>query len=380
MGILSDCMVLDLSRLLPGPFATMILADHGARVIAVEDRRFENEAMDILSSVNRNKEHITLNLKTKEGREIFYRLAKKADVIVEGFRPGVARRLGVGYETIRNMNPAIVYCSVTGYGQNGPWRDLAGHDVNFLGFSGVLSQIGPAGDSPCIPGVQLGDMAGGINAALGIVMALYGREKTGKGEYIDISMTDCLKSLLLLPFGWLKKYGQAPRRGDFLLAHRFACYNVYETADGEYITIGALEPRFWEALCDFFRVPGFAPLQFCEERKEEIIGFFKQAFRKKSRDEWLEIFSRKTSPQVCFGAVMNVEEAIAGELFQEKQKHDAEKGETLPDFIPSPLGFSENPAREQNRPPEFGEHTESVLRELGYEAEEMVKLKKDGVI
>ncbi|MFZ0726135.1 MAG: CaiB/BaiF CoA-transferase family protein, partial [Desulfobacterales bacterium] len=207
-GALCGLLVLDLSRLLPGPYCTMILADHGARVIAIEDRRFK-DADVFPATVNRNKEHMTLNLKTEEGRGIFYRLAAAADVIVEGFRPGVVQRLGVDYETIRKINPRIVYCALTGYGQTGRLKDRAGHDVNYLAQAGVLDLIGAADRPPSIPGVQMADIAGGLNAAVGILLALLARGQSGRGQYIDVSLTDAAAGLLSLQLHFLQTTGRA---------------------------------------------------------------------------------------------------------------------------------------------------------------------------
>ncbi|MGM0788187.1 MAG: CaiB/BaiF CoA transferase family protein, partial [Thermodesulfobacteriota bacterium] len=197
-GALKGITVLDMSRLLPGPYASMVLADHGARVICIEDRRFAREAFKN-NTVNRGKEHMALNLKSEEGRKIFFRLARSADVILEGFRPGVTKRLGVDYESVKSVNPKIVYCSITGYGQSGPYSGLVGHDANYLSVAGVLDLIGEPDGRPVIPGIQIADMAGGgMNAVIGIMFALYSREKTGTGQYIDISMTDGSMSLLSL--------------------------------------------------------------------------------------------------------------------------------------------------------------------------------------
>ena len=195
-GALDGITVIDLSRLLPGPYCSMILADHGARVIAIEGRQFVADGL-FFNTINRNKEHMSLNLKTEEGKQIFSRLVEKADVVLEGFRPGVVDRLGVDYGSVRKVNPKIIYCAITGYGQDGPFRDRVGHDVNYLSFAGVLNLMGEADRPPSIPGIQIADIAaGGMNAAIGILLALFAREKTGKGQYIDISMTDGMVGFL----------------------------------------------------------------------------------------------------------------------------------------------------------------------------------------
>ncbi|MDO9262857.1 MAG: CaiB/BaiF CoA-transferase family protein, partial [Desulfosalsimonadaceae bacterium] len=234
-GALSGLTVLDLSRLLPGPFCSMILADHGARVIAVEDSRYAAEAGGN-ATVLRNKEHMTLNLKSEAGREIFLKMADRADVVLEGFRPGVVERLGVGYDAVSARNPGIIYCSISGYGQTSPFRNEAGHDVNYLSVAGVLDLIGEGDRPPSIPGIQIADLAGGgMNAVIGILLALHARHQTGKGQYIDISMTDGSLSLLSLVLSLKQFTGLPVKRADSFLSHRYACYNTYETADGRYL-------------------------------------------------------------------------------------------------------------------------------------------------
>ncbi len=220
-GALANCLVLDLSRFLPGSYCSMTLGDHGARVIAIEHKRFEKDYMSVTRSVNRNKEHMTLNLKTEKGKEIFFTLAKKADVILEGFRPGVVNRLGVGYDGVRKVNPNIIYCSITGYGQESPLKNMVGHDINYLGHSGMLSINCSDEGIPCVPGVQLADIGGGLHAAIGIMLALYAREKTGKGQYIDISMTDGLVAMLPMAAGMLWRQGTSLSRGAALLYQKY---------------------------------------------------------------------------------------------------------------------------------------------------------------
>jgi crotonobetainyl-CoA:carnitine CoA-transferase CaiB-like acyl-CoA transferase len=367
-GALSDLLVLDLSRLLPGPYGSMILADHGARVIAVEDRRFRADALDALSHINRNKEHMTLNLKNQQGIAVFQSLVKKADVLLEGFRPGVTERLGIDYERICRLNPRIVYCSVTGFGQCGPLRDQAGHDVNFMAASGLLSLIGPAGGAPCIPGVQIGDLAGGLYAAVGILLALAAREKTGRGQYVDVSMTDALKSMAPIAAGRMWADGRPPPRGDWLLSHRYACYNVYETADGRHVSVGALENRFWAALCEAFDVPQYAELQFDEERRQEILDFYSEAFRQKTRDQWVEIFHDR---DVCVSGVLDLDEAL-----------NAPAAENRPGFahVAPAVKLGRTPASLRTRPPRFGEHTRSILAELGYDAGQIAEMEQEGAV
>jgi crotonobetainyl-CoA:carnitine CoA-transferase CaiB-like acyl-CoA transferase len=221
-GALSGITVIDLSRLLPGPYCTMLLADHGARVIAVEDPRYRDSG-EFVVPIYRNKQHMALNLKSGAGREIFFKLVKNADVIVEGFRPGVVKRLGVDYASVCRVNPEIVYCSITGYGQTGPMKHAAGHDVNYMSHAGLLDLMGEKNRAPAIPGIQIADLVGGgMNGALGILMALFHRERTGQGQHIDISMTDGMLGLLHAVQFYQALFGTEQTRGYTLFAHRYA--------------------------------------------------------------------------------------------------------------------------------------------------------------
>lgn len=377
-GALAGITVLDLSRLLPGPYGTMILADHGARVINVEDRRFEAEGL-MVGPVCRNKEHVALDLKTAAGRDVFFRLAARADVVVEGFRPGVVERLGVDYAAVRRVNPEVVYCALTGYGQTGPLREAAGHDVNYQAVAGVLDLIGAAGGPPIIPGVPIADLVGGIHAALGVVLALFARERTGRGQYVDVSMTDGMLALLpvaLLMRQWL---GAPPPRGDSMLSHRYACYNVYETADGRYLTVGCVENRFWRRLCDFLGVPQYIPLQYDEARREEIIGRLRDTFRGRTLAEWAAALAPLDA---CCAPVRTLEEALGDPLFRERGMVTELTG---PGGAPQlalgvPIQLRGTPGTLRTPPAGFGEHTIAVLQELGYTAEEIDRLAREGVI
>ena len=378
-GALSGITVIDLSRLLPGPYCSMILADHGARVIAIEDRRFLADGL-FFNLINRNKEHMSLNLSGRRGKEIFFRLVEKADVVLEGFRPGVVDRLGVGYEDVRRVNPQIVYCSITGYGQNGPFRNRVGHDANYLSYAGVLNLIGEADRPPSIPAVQFADIAGGgMNAAIGILLALFARQKTGQGQYIDISMTDSMVSFLPTALLFRQLTGREPVRGDSMLSHRYACYSTYETADGKYLSIGAVENRFWKQLCEILGAPEYAELQYDDTRRKEITDFMRATFRQKTLDEWDAILSDR---DVCWGKVQSLSEVMQDPLFRERQmvvEVSAADGKPSK-ALGVPVKLSATPGTIRSAPVEFGASTTAILEELGYSGADIQKLKADGII
>ncbi len=380
MRALEGIKILDLSRLFPGPYCSMILADLGADVLRIEDRRFAGEGPG-MPTVMRNKRHMTLNLKHPQGKDIFYRLAREGDVILEGFRPGVTARLGIDYETIKKINEKMIYCSVTGYGQDGPYRNMVGHDVNYLSFGGVLGLNGEAGGDPVIPPIQVADMAaGGMNAALGIMAALIARQRTGRGQYIDISMLDGIVAMLPFPASLLWGLGRSPRRGDTLLSGRYPCYSVYGTREGGFISIGALEPRFWEALCRKLGREDFIPIQYDEgEKREGMFSFLRATFKTKTREEWMEELK---DVDVCFGKVLTLEETLRDPQVVSRGMvtdfEDGQKGNMR--VLSSPLKLSDTPPDIRTAPADFGEHTEEVLGELGFNADQIEELKKSGAV
>jgi crotonobetainyl-CoA:carnitine CoA-transferase CaiB-like acyl-CoA transferase len=378
-GALYGVKVLDLSRMLPGPYCSMILADHGAEVIAIEDKKFQGDGL-FFSDLNRNKRHMSLNLKNPAGHEIFFRLAEKADVILEGFRPGVTKRLGVDYQAVRQKNPRIIYCSISGYGQTGPLADRAGHDVNYLSTAGILNLIGEKDRPPAIPGVQIADIAGGsMNAVVGILLALFAREKTGVGQYIDISMTDGVLGFLSLPYYFAQTNGQAPKVGDMLLSHRYGCYNTYETADGRYLALGAVENRFWRGLCEHLHRPDYIPLQYDEGRREEIIGFLRRTFLAKTLAAWESDLAHL---DICCSAVKTMEEVLTDQLFKEREmvhSYTDMYGAKRHGFG-IPVKMSHTPGSIRSLPGPFGEGTRDILVQAGYSNEQIDSFIAGGVV
>jgi crotonobetainyl-CoA:carnitine CoA-transferase CaiB-like acyl-CoA transferase len=369
--------MLDLSRQLPGPFCSTLLADLGMDVLVITAPR-DPFGLGI-PFLARNKRSMTLDLKTDAGRDIFLRLADDADVVLEGFRPGVMQRLGLDWETLRARNPRLVYCAISGYGQDGPYRDKVGHDVNYLGYAGVL-EYGAAPDGPpMIPSVQVADVgAGSLMAAVGILAALTAREETGRGQMVDISMLDgaAAWNVCHQVIHWYS--GQLPQRGREQLTGHWPCYHVYETRDGRYITVGAYEPHFWSTLCRHFGREDFIPDQFSEARRDEILAFFEAAFREKTMAEWMDELGGK---DICFGPVLNLEEAYDDPQLRHRGmvvEMDTAAGPRR--YIGSPVKLSDTPPALRTPPAMLGQHTDEVLRGLGYGAGDIAALRDRGVI
>ncbi len=294
--------------------ASAWLHDMGATVVKIEEPsvgdylRSMNPAL--FEHINRGKLSVVLNLKTAMGREAFLRMADRADVVIEGFRPGVMDRLGCGYTVLRARNQRLVYTALTGYGYDSPYRNMAGHDVNYLALCGVLDLIGPAGGPPVIPGIQIADLAGGsMQAVTGVLAALLKRSRTGEGEFVDISMAH--GSALLLPVaGAQAAAGRLQKRGEDMLSGRYACYNVYAARDGRYIAVGALEPKFWATLCRAIGVEAFINDQFAEDpRRSEILAAMRARFQERDAGQWFDLLK---DMDACLTPVRTVAEAAAG--------------------------------------------------------------------
>ena len=375
-GSLSGLKVVDLSRLLPGPYCSMILADHGARVIALEDKRYRDDIF--LSDLYRNKEHMQLNLKTQQGREIFYALVRDADVLLEGFRPGVVRKLGADYATVSGFNPGIIYCSLSGYGQSGPYAGRAGHDVNYLALSGLLDLVGPEEGPPFIPGFQVADGAGGLHAATALLMALWHRERTGQGQYLDLSIADCAMSLAPALLHQYRNDPDSVRRSRGLFSHKYACYNVYATADGRYIAVGALERPFWERLCSALGLEEYIPLQYEEARREEIIRGVADVFASRELRFWQEELRELDA---CCEPVQTLSEALESPLFRERgMVQPPETGQVGTSRLGVAAHMSRTPGGVRRSETGFGRDTEPLLRELGYGDEDIARLSSEDVI
>ncbi|MEP7339338.1 MAG: CaiB/BaiF CoA-transferase family protein [Acidobacteriota bacterium] len=390
MKPLDGISVLDLTRLLPGAVATMMLGDFGADIIKIEEpglgdpmrhsRAGVNQPDAFFQVTNRNKRSITINLKQPAGRDIFLKLAERADVVVEGFRPGVMDRLGISYETLKAINPRLVFCSISGYGQDGPYRDKAGHDINYTSTAGLLGVNGTKDGAPAIPGFQIADLAGGsLHAVVGILLALQARALTGEGQMVDISMTDCSLSLMYLPFAAYLANSNPPQRGAEGLSGRYACYQIYETKDGRYLSLGALEPKFWQNACRVLGREDLIPLQFSDSRQQEAIGALQELFRARTAGEWLAAFE---GVDTCITLVKDIAEMMADPQVQHRgliAEIETSSGEPLKQIAPL-IKLSSTPGAMQSPPPQLGQHSREVLAGIGYNDAQIEWLAGDGVI
>lgn len=375
---LEGIRVLDLTRLLPGPYCTLLLADYGADVIKVEDpksgdyaRWYEPKVNDDQSamfiSLNRNKRSITLDLKDEKDKEAFISLIKTADVLIESFRPGVMDRLGLGFEELKVHNPKLIYCAITGYGQSGPYAKEAGHDINFLSYSGLLHLQGAPNEKPLIPSVQIGDIGGGaLMAAIGILLAIIDAKKTNTGQFVDISMLDGALSWMhtILPNYWTS--GELPNRGELTLNGGKACYEIYRTKDNRYISVGALEYKFWKNFCKVIGKEELIeqldePLEQQRLIKQEV----QAAIHQKTLEEWLELFE---GIDACVSPVITPEELADHPQIKHRQMIE---DITHPEVgvikqIGNPIKLSNSTVRTRRHAPGLGEHTKEILKELGY--------------
>jgi alpha-methylacyl-CoA racemase len=411
MGLpLEGIRILDLSRLLPGGFCSLLLADFGAEVLKVEDTGqgdyirwappYYDGAQDsaksaLFLSLNRNKRSIRIDLKSEGGREVLLRLVREYDVVLESFRPGVLDRLGVGYERMREENPGIVYCAISGYGQTGPKREASGHDMNYLGLIGLLGLTGEAdekGGRPTQAAGQIADLGGGaLMAAFGIMAALRERDGapawgdrsavpgSGEGQFVDVSMADGALSWLAMVAGQYLADGVVPRRGQQLLAGSVICYRPYECADG-WVTLGALEPKFWQAWCRGVGQEELIGKQF-EKPGSDAHTQVCEIFRGRTRAEW-ERFA--TEHDCCLEPVLELDEALASQLVREREMvvaldQPGVDGGVRQLGIPVKLGRT--PGEHNRLPgPALGEHSEQVLRDAGYDDERIAELIAQGAV
>lgn len=379
---LDGIRILDLSQILPGPYATQMLADLGADIVTVEPPGGGDPAREmalsgehtLFETVNRGKRSVAIDLKAAEGQELFYALAADADAVLEGFRPGVVDRLGVDYDSLREHNEELVYCSLSGYGQTGPYADRAGHDINYVGLAGLLDVTRADEETtPQVPGYQVADLAGGAVAACSLLAGLVSRALGNGGGYVDVSMTDVVASFshTLAPEALA---GGDPRPGETPLTGACPWYDVYETADGKHVTLGALEPAFWEAFCRDIGREELVDVHGTNDpaEREALRAELAELFSSRSREEWVETLG----PETATAPVLTPGEAL-------DHPQIADRVVRRPDDAPPRVGLpacgSDLPGSDESLPA-LGEHTDEVLREAGYDGAEIERLRADGTV
>ena len=370
---------------------TLHLADMGADVIKVEDPRSGDYARDMggggdgsspfFCCVNRNKRGLRLDLKQPEGHRIFKALARTADVLVDGFRPGALERLGLGYDALNELNRRIVYCAITGYGQTGPYCQRAGHDVNYCGYAGILGSDNAAGPAAALPGFQIADLAGGtLSAAMGILAALLDVERSGQGRYIDVSMTDCVLSHAIIPFAAMLAGEESRPNMREQLTGTLPCYGMYKTSDNRYMALGALELKFWQAFCDAVQRPDLVSCHIINGQEAETVRAEVAAiFESQTQAYWVE---KLQNVDCCASPVLTIEEAVADPHLRERGMivQTEQPGAPLVTQLAFPLKFSEFEFSIDRTAPAPGEHTAELLKELGYSDERISELAKRRII
>jgi alpha-methylacyl-CoA racemase len=392
---LDGLRVLDLSRLLPGGFCSLLLADFGADVIKVEDTGVgdyvrwspphyegadQTAAGALFLALNRGKRSIRIDLKTDQGKDVLLRLARDADVLLESFRPGVLDRLGVGYQRLREANPRLVYCAITGYGQDGPNRDRSGHDMNYLGLNGILGLTGEAAGPPVQSAGQIADIGGGaLMAAIGIFVALRERERSGEGQLVDCSMLDGALSWLALVAAEAFATGRPAGRGELKLAGSATCYRPYRCADG-HVTLGALEPKFWSAFCRGVGREDLLDHAFDPPGSEAHLAV-SEIFAQRTREQWRAFASEH---DCCLEPVLDLDEALSSELVAAREMvvELAQPGaDRAVKLLGVPVKLSRTPGDPTRAPgPALGEHTDQVLAQAGFTSEQIAGLHESGAV
>ena len=367
-GPLQGIKILDLSRLLPGPLATQMMADLGAEVIKIEDikapdyNRFfppmkGSQSLNYIS-VNRSKLSITLDLKSEEGLQKFFALVKTADIVVDSFRPGILKKMGIDYEAAKIHNEKIIYVAITGYGYTGEYQNKAGHDLNYIGYSGILGLTGVA-DKPVIPACQTADIAGGsYPTVVACLSALWARERTGKGQFVDVAMTDCVMPLLSMQFGEVLNTQTKLKRGEPMLSGGMANYNVYKCKDEKWIALGSLEPKFWQGVCVMLNKPDWVPRMMpMPEMVAELKKDLQEIFITKTREEWI---NEATTHDICLSPVLEMDEVQHDKHLQERKMffevEHSDYGKVI--GINQTFKFSETPAKPSWAAPLMGEDNE----------------------
>lgn len=386
---LEGIRIVDLTNVGPGAHCARILADLGAdlvriveaqSVIAQRGRR-QWKAPTWAYGMRRNTRSLGLDLKSERGLEVFYKLLERADVLMVGLRPSAAERLGVDYEAVQRANPRVIYCSLTGYGTDGPYRDVAGHDINYQSIGGTVGMTGVAGGPPTIPGATAADSAGGgMQAAIAILAAVIARQSTGRGQFLDVAATDGIVNMVSLGIDEYLATGEEPRRGETLLTGRYPWYNLYETADGKYLSVGAIEVQFYENLCRLLGLDDLIPHQYAEgAKREEAFTRFREVFKTRSRDAWVSLLMEADT---CTAPVYAISELVSDpnllhrrmivEVDHPKQGRMKQAGIMVK--------LSDTPGRIAHVDPQPGEFSEAILGEAGYAPAEIAELRNTGIV
>lgn len=386
-GPLDGVRILDLTRLLPGGVLGALLADLGADLVKIEEpttgdyMRWSDKRIGPESAaswiVGRGKRSLAVDLKRPEGVALFLRLAETADIVVEGFRPGVSERLGIGYEAVAAVNPRIVYASLTGYGSDGPMRDVAGHDINYISYAGVLGMTGPPGGPVCPPGVQVGDLGGATILGIAMLAALFSASRTGRGSRVEVAMYDAALAWTSVHAGELWASGEVPDPGQMLLNGLYACYNVYACADAKFLSVGALEPKFWATFCAAIDRPDLIERHLDPNARAEVAA----VLATRTRDAWAERF---VSVDACVAPVLDLGEALAYPLAAERgmvqQARLDRSGTATGPTLGTPIRFEGRIRPVGSPPPALGEDTVAVALEAGLEQGEVDALLASGVL
>jgi len=384
-GALHGVRILDLTRLLPGGVLTALLGDMGADVIKIEEptrgdyMRQEDPKLGIESAaswiVGRNKRSLAIDLKDPAGVDVFMRLADQAAVIIESFRPGVADRLGIGFDVVVERNPAIVYASLSGYGSDGSRSQIPGHDINYISMSGVLGMTGTPSGQPCPPGVQVGDLGGATILGMGILAALFRAQISGVGDHVEVAMYDAAMAWTSIHAGELWASGHVPNPGEMLLNGRYPCYNVYECSDERFVAVGAIEEKFWAVFCDVIERPDLVERRMDPEARVDV----GETLRLRPRDEWVKLAGES---EACLTPVLTLDEALAHPFATERlmvrRETHSELGNAL--TLGTPVRFQTHPTGIRRPPTHLGADSVAVLAEAGFSPAEIDQLSSDGIV
>lgn len=389
VAALEGITVLDFTRLLPGPFATQLLCNLGADVIKIEEpvvgdyMRLVPPTVQGVSypflMVNRGKRDLAVDLTTHEGQEIVHKLAARADILVEQFRPGVMGELRCDYETLARINPRLVYCSFSGFGQTGPSRDIPGHDITFEALAGILGVPAEGHGKPAIPGVPIADLASAFNAAFAILAALRTRDRTGRGEFVDVSIFDTAVALMVLNLAHYLATGKEPVAGETILTGVFPSYNLYETADGRWLAVAAVEPKFWARLCEALDMPEFTENQFVDgPEAARVLHAFRERFRSKTLAEWEALLSK----ELPVAGVKRISEIVRDAHVRGRELLPVVDVPSLwkTQVVGHPGKHERSEVRNPARVPRKGEDTETILASLGYSKDDIEDLVRRGIV